>query len=208
MCLETRQPILTDFSYDFQAGKFYQIVAENGSGKTSFLRAITNLIPIKSGEILFDKQSYQKQKQKVFYFESNDWLDQDLTSLDYLSFVQKQWHSNERLQNELNFLGVEKYCKLPIKKYSLGMKQKLLVAMYFISDAKYFLMDEITNGLDEESRKKLYRRLDETVKEKNKCVILTSHYAKEIQAKNACRLLLKNEKIVEVKKDGISKISE
>lgn len=198
LSLKTRQPILHDFSYQFAPGQFYQIAAENGSGKTSFLRAVTDLIPTSSGKILLDGKPYAKNKRKLFFFESNEWLNVNLTSLDYLKFVKSQWHSNVDLDRELDLLGVREYVKVPIKKYSLGMKQKLIVAMYLVSDAEYYLMDEITNGLDEESRTVLYERLNDEVTQRNKCIILTSHYSSEIKVNNLHRLVLHKQMMHEV----------
>ena len=199
LSLKTRQPILHDFSYHFAPGQFYQIAAENGSGKTSFLRAVTDLIPVSSGKVLLDGKPYAKNKRKLFFFESNEWLNVNLTSLDYLKFVKSQWHSNVDLDQELDLLGVREYVKVPIKKYSLGMKQKLIVAMYLVSDAEYYLMDEITNGLDEESRTVLYERLNDEVTQRNKCIILTSHYSSEIKVNNLHRLVLHKQTMHEVK---------
>ena len=198
LSLKTRQPILHDFSYHFAPGQFYQIAAENGSGKTSFLRAVTDLIPVSSGKVLLDGKPYAKNKRKLFFFESNEWLNVNLTSLDYLKFVKSQWHSNVDLDQELDLLGVREYVKVPIKKYSLGMKQKLIVAMYLVSDAEYYLMDEITNGLDEESRAILYERLNDEVAQRNKCIILTSHYSSEIKVNNLHRLVLQKQMMHEV----------
>ena len=198
LSLKTRQPILHDFSYQFAPGQFYQIAAENGSGKTSFLRAVTDLIPVSSGKVLLDGKPYAKNKRKLFFFESNEWLNVNLTSLDYLKFVKSQWHSNVDLDQELDLLGVREYVKVPIKKYSLGMKQKLIVAMYLVSDAEYYLMDEITNGLDEESRAILYERLNDEVTQRNKCIILTSHYSSEIKVNNLHRLVLQKQMMHEV----------
>lgn len=179
-------------------GQFYQIAAENGLGKTSFLRAITDLIPIATGKILLDDKSYSQNKEKVFFFESSDWLNPNLNSLDYLKFVKKMWNSSASLTSEMEFLGLQDYAKVPIKKYSLGMKQKLLVAMYFVSDAEYYLMDEITNGLDEESRNQLYNRLSKEVIKKNKCIIMTSHYSSELRIVNSHRLVLDKQMMHEV----------
>lgn len=78
------------------------------------------------------------------------------------------------------------------------MKQKLLVAMYFVSDAEYYLMDEITNGLDEESRNQLYDRLSQEVIKKNKCIIMTSHYSSELRIVNSHRLVLDKQMMREV----------
>ena len=112
--------------------------------------------------------------------------------------MKRQWHSNVDLDQELDFLGVREYVKVPIKKYSLGMKQKLIVAMYLVSDAEYYLMDEITNGLDEESRAILYERLNDEVVQRNKCIILTSHYSSEIKVNNLHRLVLQKQMMHEV----------
>lgn len=72
------------------------------------------------------------------------------------------------------------YIKVPIKKYSLGMKQRVLIAMYFISDAAYFIMDEISNGLDEDSRKLLYEKLRAITKQEKKCILISSHYRSDM----------------------------
>ncbi len=79
------------------------------------------------------------------------------------------------------------------------MKQKLIIAMYFVSDAPYLLMDEITNGLDQETREKFYFRLNELIDRNNKCIILTSHYANEIKKlHNLTTLKLENLSMNEV----------
>lgn len=87
---------------------------------------------------------------------------------------------------------MEDYIRLPIKKYSLGMKQKLLISLYLVSDANYLLMDEITNGLDEESRRILYTTLSQ-LKQQGKTIILSSHYKEDIEEFCDYLLLLKNQ---------------
>lgn len=201
LTLQTRQPILTNCNYSFADGAFYQITAENGAGKTSLLRAMTNLIPFQ-GQIEFDGRPYEQVRDQVFFFESNDWLNPSLNALDYLKLVQKKWHSNVDLAKELDFMGVGAFVKLPIKKYSLGMKQKLLIAMYFTSGAKYLLMDEISNGLDEASRQQLYQRLAQEAGQ-GKIILLTSHYASEVRAFQSQRLQLMNGSLKEVESDVV-----
>ena len=80
------------------------------------------------------------------------------------------------------------------------MQTKLIIAMYLVSDAQYLLMDEITNGLDEKNRNKLYSRLNDMVTLNDKCIILTSHYANEINnLHNVTKLKLNNLTMSEVK---------
>lgn len=176
MSIKLQHPILNNFGYQFNRGNIYLIVATNGTGKTTFFRTITNLIRRKNGEIKFDNQTFEQQKRQVFFYESSNWLDGNLSGLDYLEFVKQQWRSRLDINEMINCWGMSKYIKVPIKKYSLGMKQRLLIAMYFVSDADYLIMDEISNGLDEDGRRLLYTQLKEAAKKKQKCLIISSHH--------------------------------
>lgn len=199
LTITTRQPILKNFTATLKAGNIYQIMAENGAGKSTFLKALTQLVNYK-GAITFDNLPFNQIKEKIFFFEENSWLDPNLNSLDYLQFVKVSWHSQHDIDTELSFWGIDQFAKVPIKKYSLGMKQKLIIAMYLVSDAQYLLMDEITNGLDEKNRNKLYSRLNDMVTLNDKCIILTSHYANEINnLHNVTKLKLNNLTMSEVK---------
>lgn len=197
--IKTRQPIITKFSYIFSQGNIYGITAINGSGKTTFFRGVLGLIPIQAGEIFLDnkKISTSQVKRQFFYFENSNWLDGNLTGQDYLKYISKQWRSNYDSKKMIDYWGMADYIDLPIKKYSLGMKQKLLISLYVVSDASVMFMDEITNGLDEESREKLFSLLQE-FKENGKTIIMTSHYIEEIKKICTVCLSLKNETMEEV----------
>ncbi|WP_225351906.1 ATP-binding cassette domain-containing protein [Secundilactobacillus similis] len=130
------------------------------------------------GTVTFDEQPFTQQKQRVFYYESSNWFDPNMAGMDYLKLVKQLWQSQVNIAEEIRYWQMTDYIKLPIKKYSLGMKQKLLIAMYIISDASYLFMDEISNGLDDNSRQKLLDRLQTL--SVAKCILLTSHYRNEI----------------------------
>lgn len=185
--------IINNFNYIFNNG-IYLIISPNGSGKTSIFRSIMELIPSKNNGIIIDNKPIKKMKQKIFYYESSNWFDINLSGWDYLKFVKSQWNSNISIKEIISFWDMKKYIKKPIKKYSLGMKQKLLISLYFISDAKYLIMDEISNGLDEDSRKKLFKKLTEI--SKNKCIITSSHHKEDLSKHAKTILTIKNNKVV------------
>lgn len=195
LTLKTRHPILTDYSYCFARGCFYGIVATNGSGKTTFFRAIMGLIPVEKGH--FKLTEAPRGKRELFYFEDSDWFDTNLSGLDYLTFIQKEWQSSVDIRRVIDIFAMSDYIKLPIKKYSLGMKQRLLIGLYLVSDANYLLMDEITNGLDEQSRGVIFSELQK-LRDKGKMIILTSHYKEDIMEYCDVMLSFKDEKLVEV----------
>lgn len=191
LTIETRHPILTDFSYDFQLGHLYGIVATNGSGKTTFFRTVMGLLPARSGQITWHTTGKQT-KRDFFYYETSEWFDGNLSAWDYLTFIKTEWQSAVSIDDVIKIWGMGEYVKVPVKKYSLGMKQRLLIAMYQVSDAKCLIMDEITNGLDETSRRIFFEVLDRLRKE-GKLVILSSHYQEDIEAHCDLVLQLKNQ---------------
>lgn len=195
--LQTRHPLLNNVSYVFEPHKIYGIVAENGSGKTTLFRAMVQLIKIQSGDIVFDHSSVDKNLRKIFYFENIEWLDKNLSGMDYLKFVKSMWKSGLNIQDVMNEWKMEDYIHIPIKKYSLGMKQRLLIAMYIISDAKYMIMDEITNGLDEDNRKLFFQSICQLASS-GKTILISSHYKEEIMEYCDIVLQIKNYQLKEI----------
>lgn len=195
--IKTRHTILKDVSYIFKDETIYGIIAINGSGKTTLFRTMMDLIKLDKGTILYDGSTMEKQLGRIFYFENIEWLDKNLSGLDYLEFVKASWKSNINIEEVIQEWKMDEYVKLPIKKYSLGMKQRLIIGMYIVSDANYMIMDEITSGLDEDNRKLFYQNVEE-LKRKKKTILLSSHHKEDIM--NVCDTVLKieNEKLVEL----------
>ena len=169
--LKTREMILKDIDFTFEKGNIYGMVAINGSGKTTLFRAISQLISVNSGKII--------APSSLFYYETIEWFDGNLSGIDYLLYIKNVWNSSQNLEHEIEYWEMSDYIHLPIRKYSLGMKQRLLIAMYFMSQAECWLMDEITNGLDEYYRQKFFDRLAQ-IDRQEQLVLLSSHYKEEL----------------------------
>lgn len=197
ICLYTRHTILNDVNYVFSDQKIYGIVAINGSGKTTLFRTMVNLRKAQGGKVLFDHQSVELKRSEVFYFETAEWLDRNLNGYDYLSFVKKLWNSSVDLDEIIETWKMKDFIKIPIKKYSLGMKQRLIIALYLTSDAKYMIMDEITNGLDEDFRNQFFKVIID-LKRQGKTILLSSHYKDEITEYCDVVLQIKNNQLSEV----------
>lgn len=179
--LKTREMILKDIDFTFEKGNIYGMVAINGSGKTTLFRAISQLISVNSGKII--------APSSLFYYETIEWFDGNLSGMDYLLYIKNVWNSSQNLENEIEYWEMSDYIHLPIRKYSLGMKQRLLIAMYFMSQADCWLMDEITNGLDEYYRTKFFNRLKEI--QTQQLMIISSHYKEELM--DVCDKIVKIE---------------
>ena len=181
VCLKTREMILKDIDFTFEKGNIYGMVAINGSGKTTLFRAISQLISVNSGKII--------APSSLFYYETIEWFDGNLSGIDYLLYIKNVWNSSQNLEHEIEYWEMADYIHLPIRKYSLGMKQRLLIAIYFMSQAECWLMDEITNGLDEYYRTKFFNRLKEI--QTQQLIIISSHYKEELM--NVCDKIVKIE---------------
>ena len=179
--LKTREMILKDIDFTFEKGNIYGMVAINGSGKTTLFRAISRLISVNSGQII--------APSSLFYYETIEWFDGNLSGIDYLLYIKNVWNSSQNLEKEIEYWEMSDYIHLPIRKYSLGMKQRLLIAMYFMSQADCWLMDEITNGLDEYYRTKFFNRLKEI--QTQQLIIVSSHYKEELM--DVCDKIVKIE---------------
>lgn len=193
--IKTRQPILANFNFKFQPHKVYGLIAPNGSGKTTFFRSVMQLIPSVYGKYQIDGLPIGKQLQKIFYFESSNWFDDNLSGLDYLLFIKQIWGSSIDIKNLIQDWQMMDYIKLPIKKYSLGMRQRLLIGLYEVSDAKYMLMDEITNGLDEGNRDKLFSKIKQ-LRDNDKMIVISSHYKEDLESICDYELFLENNTMV------------
>ncbi|MDR2834294.1 MAG: ATP-binding cassette domain-containing protein [Streptococcaceae bacterium] len=187
LSINLRQPLFYDFTYNFLPSSIYGLIATNGKGKTSFFRAIMNLIPKESGSVCINEKDISASKQSIFYFESSNWFDLNVSGLDYLKLIKQEWNSSKDIQSMIDYWDMSDYIRLPIRKYSLGMKQKLLLSLYQISNADYLLFDEPTNALDEGARKKFFSLINQ-LREEEKTIILSSHYKEDIL--NICDFLL------------------
>lgn len=193
--IETRHPITKNLSFSFNRNMIYGIIAPNGQGKTTLFRCITGLEKIVNGQILLEGESVYYQRKKIFYLETTNWIDQNLNCHDHLSFVKKAWQSKIELKNVIQKCQLQEFSRIPIRKCSLGMKQRLIFGMYMISDADYLLYDEILNGLDSDSRDLFIKEIL-ALRNAGKMVIITSHYQNELMKFCDQILFLKDLKLI------------
>lgn len=177
--LVTRETLLYGVSFELKEGIVYGLSGRNGSGKTTLLRTVSGLRSEKNGCITMEtdqRLNSSEAKQKLFYFESSEWFDEFLTGRDYLNIIKKSWKNEVHMNIDqlIAYWEMESYIDLPIKKYSLGMKQKVLLSMNAISGAKYLIMDEPTIGLDTYSLS-IFEDFVIKLKNRNVCIFFSSH---------------------------------
>lgn len=176
-------PILKNINLNFESGKIYCIVGRNGSGKSILLKSMTGLLNPTTGTIkIFDKTigNNNLPERIGVLFDSPGLLEQysALDNLKILASINNKI-SEEEIKSYLDKMGLNPNDKRPVKKYSLGMKQKVALTQAIMEDPDLILLDEPMNGLDEESVS-LVRNIILDLKLKGKCILITSHNKDDI----------------------------
>lgn len=187
----SKRMILDNISYKFEYGKVYGLCGTNGSGKTMLLRAICGLIVPDSGEIVIDGKVLHKDisfPPSVGIVIENMTLLPGYNAFDNLKLIAqiKKVASDDDIKNAINRVGLKS--DLKVRKFSLGMKQRLNIAQAVFEKPKIILLDEPTNALDDSGVKLVYDIIKEE-KERGALIIVATHH--EADLKEMCDVILR-----------------
>lgn len=175
--------ILKDINITVERGKAYGIVGRNGSGKSMLFKAICGLVNITTGEIrVFGDiiKDGKFPKDTGIIIEKPGFLPQysAFNNLKILASIKKQI-DDEKIRKTLLLVGLDPLNKKQVKKFSLGMKQRLGIAQALMEDPKLLILDEPMNGLDADGVKQIRSILLE-LKAKGVAILLASHNEDDI----------------------------
>ena len=185
------RPILNNVSYNFEYGKIYGIYGHNGSGKTMLLRAIAGLLVPDSGSVVIDGKVLHKDMSfppSIGIVIENMNLLPQYNAFDNLKILGKikKTATDEDITTVLERVGLKS--DLKVKKFSLGMKQRLNIAQAVFEKQKIILLDEPTNALDNDGVQLIYKLLKEE-KERGALVVITTHHKEDLE--EICDVVLK-----------------
>lgn len=177
------RPILNNVSYNFEYGKIYGIYGHNGSGKTMLLRAIAGLLVPDSGSVVIDGKVLHKDMSfppSIGIVIENMNLLPQYNAFDNLKILGKikKTATDENIKTALERVGLKS--DLKVKKFSLGMKQRLNIAQAVFEKQKIILLDEPTNALDNDGVQLIYKLLKEE-KERGALVVITTHHKEDLE---------------------------
>src|SRR5690606_5093841 len=167
-------------------GEIYGFIGQNGAGKSTLLRIITGLSFPTAGSVeLFGEDNPRMltdaQKRTGAIIESPA-LFPNMTAYENLEVhrLQKGIPGKECINKTLEFVGLTNTGKKKTKNFSLGMKQRLGLAIALLSDPEFLILDEPTNGLDPTGIIELRHLLQKLNREKGLTVLISSHILSEV----------------------------
>lgn len=178
--------VLNNVSMSIHKGDIYGFVGKNGAGKTTLIRIIVGLVDADEGEFeLFGTSSKSKHidavRRKVCAMVESPAIYPDLTATENLKMrclITRQ--SFDCIPELLTFVDLSKTGKKKAKDFSLGMRQRLGIAMSLVSKPELMLLDEPINGLDPEGIKQVRDLLLKLHEERGVTILISSHILTEL----------------------------
>lgn len=185
--------VLDNVSYTFKSGFVYGLYGQNGSGKTMLLRAISGLINLDSGSIFIDGE---KLHDKIEFPPETGIVIENMELLPECS-AKRNLQMLAKIKNiadekdiifSLERVGLDPDSDKKVKKFSLGMKQRLNIAQAIFENQKIILLDEPTNAFDEDAVQLIYKIIREE-KSRGATIIVATHHKEDL--KEVCDVILK-----------------
>ncbi|WP_288886673.1 ABC transporter ATP-binding protein [uncultured Eubacterium sp.] len=193
--------ILKDINLELESGNVYGFVGRNGSGKTMLFRALSGLMSISSGEVICDGKVLKKDMNvlpNLGIIIENAGLYPELSGFDNLKLLMglNKKIDEERIKEVIAMVGLDPKDKRKYRKYSLGMKQRIIIAQALMESPEVLMLDEPTNALDEDGVE-LIRKIIKKEKERGALVIIASHNKEDIELLADKVFIVKDGKVIE-----------
>ena len=174
--------VLNNINMTINRGDIYGFVGKNGAGKTTFMRTVLSLTNPTSGEIkLFGDKSIEEVGLRVGSLIEAPGLYKNATAYENLKRFSIIYGADEdKIQEILEFVGLGNTGKKKAKDFSLGMRQRLGIAIALLGEPELLLLDEPINGLDPAGIKDIRDLILKLNKEKNITFLISSHLLDEL----------------------------
>lgn len=206
-----KKTIIDDMSFSVEPGEVYGFLGPNGSGKTTIIKMIMGLLKITKGQILVDghdvEKDYEKAAEVFGGIIENPEMYGELKGITNLKVFSTLYPNvtDESIQKIVETVGLKDRINDPIKKYSLGMRQRLGLALALVHTPRLLILDEPTNGLDPKGIKEL-RDILRSLAKQGTAVFISSHLLSEMELMCDKVCIIDKGKVIEIKDLRKSKV--
>jgi len=177
----------SDITFSLARGDVLGLLGPNGSGKTTTMKMICGLCHPASGQVrifghsVFDE--YEKATEKVGSLIEIPALYEHLTATENLNLAARLYPAvqKEQIDHMLEVVRLDSYRNDKVARFSLGMKQRLGLALALISDPELVILDEPANGLDIEGMVEVREIISQMAEKRGASFLISSHLAGEIE---------------------------
>lgn len=178
--------VLDAISIAVPKGSIYGFLGPNGAGKSTTMRLLTGIIPEQGNSIQLFGKPLQEQLPEVFTkigsLVESPALYLHLSGINNLKYIAKlRGISDNKIPEILEIVNLSKDGNRKAKQYSLGMKQRLAIAMALLSEPELLLLDEPVNGLDPNGIVEMRKLLVKLNQDKGVTIFVSSHLLSEIE---------------------------
>ena len=180
--------LVSDVNIHLRKGEIYGFLGPNGAGKTSVMKMLTNLWKATEGAIELFGETLQKDSYEVLkrmgsiiefpvFYERMSGRENLQLHCEYMGYYEKGC-----VEKALELLSLSDAANKPVKKYSLGMKQRLGIARAVLSRPELLILDEPANGLDPSGKKQIRELFKMLCKEYGITLMISTHILSEIES--------------------------
>ncbi len=201
---------LKQCNLELERGKIYGLVGKNGAGKTTMMRVIAGLSVPTSGTV-------EKATEHMGTLIETPALNGNMTIRENLNFYRKIYGKEEDTYSDeelLGMVGLEDTGKKKVKDFSLGMRQRLGIAVALIGKPEFLMLDEPVNGLDPIGVVEIRNLVKELSSKQGMTILISSHNLSELYQTATDYIIIDNGVIKkeisqeELEKKNISSLEE
>lgn len=195
--------VVKDVSMNIKKGDIYGFIGKNGAGKTTLIRLVSGLAIITNGSMeLFGDSTDQgiiDGRKRIGSLIEGPVFYPKMTAYENMELIriQKGIPGKECIKEKLELVGLGDTGKKRVKDFSLGMKQKLGLAISLLGDPEFLILDEPTNGLDPMGIVEMRELLKRLNKEKDITILISSHILSELYQLATCYGVINKGRLVE-----------
>lgn len=201
---------LENVSIDIKRGQIYGLIGLNGAGKSTFMRAVMGLISLNSGEVELFGETSEKElargRQRIGQSIETPALYPNMNAIENLEAhrIMSGISDKDAVKKTLDVVGLAYTGKKKAKKFSLGMKQRLALAIALITSPEFLILDEPANGLDPEGIIEIREILRRFAKERGLTVLVSSHLLDELsQIATHYGIINKGRLVKQISREGL-----
>ncbi|MDK4265509.1 phenol-soluble modulin export ABC transporter ATP-binding protein PmtC [Staphylococcus warneri] len=170
--------VIDHIDFDFGNSQIVGLIGKNGVGKTTLMKVMNGNI------INYEGKVNLSNNENVGYLIEHPKLYDNKTGLYNLKLfaqVLGKGFDKEYADHIIDAFGMRPYIKKKVKKYSMGMKQKLAIAVSLMNKPKYLILDEPTNGMDPDGSIDVLKTIQSLVKQLEMKILISSHKLEDIE---------------------------